>query len=92
MAAADEILGTRMNELLDKEHLLGGTGYRYHLERMIYRNCTTKVAFSIEFVKDHSVRELQRLIEAPTTGNWVFHFNVPPPESIKHDLIRDLEK
>jgi hypothetical protein len=92
IAVADEILGTRMNELLDKEHLLEGSGYRYHFARMIYRNRTTKVAFSIEFVEDHSVQELRKLIETPATGDWVFHFNRQPHESIKKDLIEDLEK
>ena len=70
IAVADEILGARMNELLDKEHLLEGSGYRYHFARMIYRNRTTKVAFSIEFIDNHSVQELRKLIETPATGDY----------------------
>lgn len=92
IAAVEKALGNRMNELLEKEHLLEGSGYRYHFARMIYRNRTTKRAFSIEFVEDHSVEELRRLVEAPAIGEWVFHFNRPPHESIKEDLIADLEK
>ncbi len=92
IAVAGKILGNRMNDLLDKEHLLEGSGYRYHFARMIYRNRTTKRAFSIEFVEDHSVQELRKLVAAPPTGDWVFHFNQPPPDSIKGDLIEDLEK
>jgi hypothetical protein len=92
IAMVNELLGAQMTELTDKADLLKRSGYRYHFERMIYRNRETKRAFSIEFVEDHSLQEIQNLLEAPATNDWVFHFNQPPPEEIKKELAEALEK
>jgi hypothetical protein len=83
----------RMSELLDIERLLESSGYRYHCENMHFVNRTTKRVFSIEFVESHSLQEIRRVLEeVPATNEWIFHFNKPPSDWGKRDLIQELEK
>jgi hypothetical protein len=92
IAVMRERLGNPMSELRDKGYLLENSGYDYHFERMIYRNRATKRAFSIEFVEDHSLQEIQKLIDQSPASDWVFHFNQPPPKGLIKNLIEALEK
>jgi hypothetical protein len=82
----------RMTELLDIERLLESSGYRYHCANMHYVNRATKQVFSIEFLEKHSLQEFQKLLEAPLTNEWIFHFNEPPSDWVRGELIRILEK
>lgn len=82
----------RMSELLDIERLLETHGYRYHLARMCYFSRTAKRAFSIEFVEEHSLQEIQTLVETPSTNDWIFHFTKPASNWSKQELARALEK
>jgi hypothetical protein len=92
-AIATKALETPMSELTEKEELLENSGYRYHFERMIYVKQTARRAFSIQFVEDHSHKEIQRLInEAAATNNWVFHFREQPSDRSKRELAEELER
>lgn len=85
-ALATGVLGIQMTELTEKEQLLENSGYRYHFDRMIYFNRSVRRAFSLEFVEDHSQREIQKLLEPPATTEWVFHFNEPLSDRVKREL------
>jgi hypothetical protein len=91
-ALANGVLGTHMTDLTEKEELLENSGYRYHFERMMYFNRAVRRVFSLEFVEDHSQREIQKLLETPATNGWVFHFNEPPSDRVKRDLAEALGK
>ena len=84
--------GTQMTDLTEKEELLENSGYRYHFDRMMYFNRAVRRVFSLEFVEDHSQREIQRLLEMPATNDWVFHFNEPPSDRVKRELAEALGK
>ena len=91
-ALANEVLRTQMTDLTEKEQLLESSGYRYHFDRMIYFNRSVRRAFSLEFVEDHSQREIQKLLETPATNDWVFHFNEPLSDRVKRELAEALGK
>ena len=84
--------GVPTSELVEREELLEGTGHRYHLIRCCYVNRSQRRVFSIEFLERHTKEELQRLIDAPATADWLFHFNEPPGDSVRRILIEDFEK
>jgi hypothetical protein len=91
-ALANRVLGTQMTEMTEKEELLESSGYRYHFDRMIYFKRSVRRAFSLEFVEDHSQHEIQKLLEAPATDDWAFHFNKPVSDRVKRELAEALEK
>lgn len=84
--------GVPTSELIEREDLLESTGHRYHLIRWCFVNRRNRRVFSIEFMEKHTKEELQRLIDAPATDDWVFHFNEPPGDSVRRILIEDFEK
>ncbi|MFH0810168.1 MAG: hypothetical protein V2A77_06830 [Pseudomonadota bacterium] len=76
-----------MARLNPKERILQQAGYAYSFDRMVYFNRHTKKVFSVEFVEDHSEKELQRLLGEETEGAlWHFYFNSPPPDAVKNEL------
>ncbi len=80
-----------MSELTDKERLLEHAGYRYHFDRMIYFNRNSRRAFSLEFVEDHSLQEIQDfLCQAAPVQGWILHFNDAPSERVQRELIEAL--
>jgi len=92
IAMAIGILETQMSALTEKEELLENSGYRYHFDRMIYFNRAARRAFSLEFVEEHSQQEIQKLLELPSTDDWVFYFNTSPSDRVKRALAEALEK
>jgi hypothetical protein len=92
IALASGILVTQMTDLTEKEELLENSGYRYHFDRMMYFNRAARRAFSLEFVEDHSQEEILELLQTPRTEDWVFFFNAPPSDRVKHDLAEVLGK
>jgi hypothetical protein len=92
IALANNVLGIQMTDLTVKEELLENSGYRYHFERMIYFNRALRRAFSLEFVEDRSLQEIQKLLETPATDDWVFHFNEPPSDRVKRELAEAFGK
>lgn len=77
-----------LTELADKERILEEAGYKYHFERALYLNRKTKKAFSIEFVEDMPLQELQQKIAEDAAGpGWHFFFTGgPPSEYIQQKL------
>lgn len=76
-----------MTELTKKEALLEASGYRYHFDRMIYFNRTKRQALSLEFVEDHSLKQIRGLVDKrPAENGWDFYFNDPPSDRVKRDL------
>ncbi len=73
---------------LDKvEQILRQAGYVYSFDRMVYFNRKTKKVFSIEFIEDHNIDELQRLLNEQAAGEeWRFYFNSPPSNAVKAEL------
>jgi len=70
-----------------KEQILQEAGYAYSFDRMIYFNRETKKVFSVEFVEDHSEKELQGFIcEETAEEKWRFYFNSPPSQAVKTEL------
>jgi hypothetical protein len=77
-----------LTELATKKHILENAGYRYSFDRELYVNRDTKKAFSVEFVEDHSEREIVQHIheDAPGRREWHFFFNEPPSDAVKREL------
>jgi hypothetical protein len=74
-----------------KSQILEGAGYVYSLDRLMYVNREAKKVFSEEFVEDHAEDELQKCIRENSGGEWRFYFNMPPPESVKREIVHLLE-
>jgi hypothetical protein len=80
-----------MTELTEKEALLEASGYRYHFDRMIYFNRAARRALSLEFVEDHSIEQIQDVInEQPAPNGWIFYFNEPPSDRVRRELSEAL--
>jgi hypothetical protein len=70
-----------------KTDILDEAGYAYSFDRQMYINRTTKKAFSVEFVQDHSEDQIRRSIREHSGGlGWRFYFNAAPSEAVKHEL------
>jgi hypothetical protein len=80
-----------MTELTAKEALLEASGYRYHFNRMLYFNRAARRALSLEFVEDHSIKEIQDVInEQPAPNGWTFYFNESPSDRVRRELSEAL--
>lgn len=78
-----------MEKAASKKEVLQKGGYAYNFDRMVYFNRKTKKVFSVEFVEDHSEKELERCLNEDTNGaEWHFYFNTPPevPPAVKREL------
>ena len=81
-----------MTELTEKETLLESAGYRYHFDRMIYFNRSSRRALSLEFVEDHPLDEIKGVLkQKPDTNGWTFYFNSPPSERVQRELSEVLD-
>jgi len=77
---------------MKKSEILFAANYRYNFDRDLYVNPSTKKAFSLEFVDDHTQEDVLRGIQEPSDPEaWTFYFNVRPSDSIKRLLEQDLE-
>jgi hypothetical protein len=81
-----------MSTSKSKEKILQENRFRYHFNRMIYFNKETRKIFSFEAIDDHDEAWLLQKIREANTEHWQFYFNNPPPsDSIKNEVIRELE-
>lgn len=79
-----------MTATRSKRQILEDAGYRYQFDRMIYVNRADKKIFSVESVDDHPEEWLAARIAERTEGNeWRFHFNSPPSEYVKNQLLSE---
>ncbi len=75
-----------------KEKILEDNDFKYHFIRMIYFNKKIKKIFSYVAIDDHDEAWLMKKIQENNKGSWQFYFNNPPPsDSIKNEVIRELE-
>jgi hypothetical protein len=80
-----------MTTLATKQHLLDAGGYVYNIDREVYFNRRAKKIFSVDFLEDHEGPEIEESINEKTdTREWCFYFNVPPPESVKRQVVESL--
>lgn len=76
-----------MSTFAKKRQLLEGAGFDYSFDRDVYYNRETKKIFSVEFVEDHTVEELDsRIRERPAGDKWRFYFNETPSGSVSREL------
>jgi hypothetical protein len=76
-----------------KKQILEQAGYRYNFDRMLYVNRRQKKAFSVEFVDDNRVEEIQRRInEPPVAAQWQLYFNEPISDGVRRELQRVLDQ
>jgi hypothetical protein len=81
-----------MSTSKSKEKILEENGFKYHFIRMIYFNKRTRKIFSFEAIDDHGETWLVQKIQEKNKERWQFYFNNPPPsDSIKMEVIRELE-
>jgi len=75
-----------------KEKILKDNGFKYHFIRMIYFNKKTRKIFSFEAIDDNDESWLIKKIHEKNKEQWQFYFNnSPPSDSIKKEVIRELE-
>ena len=80
-----------MTTLATKQQMLDAAEYVYNIEREVYFNRSAKKIFSVDFLQGHEGAEIEQSIEESTDGNeWRFYFNVPPPESVKRQVLESL--
>jgi hypothetical protein len=76
-----------LTSLATKEQILKGAGYVYNFDRALYLNRRAKKAFSVEFVEDRPLEELERRIAEGTTGTaWRFFFTKEPSATVQKEL------
>lgn len=82
-----------MGILDTKSKILRDAGYVYSFDREVYFNRKTKKVFSVEFVEDSTVEELQnRLNEKKEGEEWHFYFSYgDPSDAVKHEIQSVLE-
>lgn len=74
-------------ELQAKADILKTAGYYYKFDRRMYVNRRTKKAFSMEFIQDHPVSDIEERVMAASDGTaWRFYFNADPSPSVRQQL------
>jgi hypothetical protein len=70
-----------------KTQLLKRAGYTYDVEREIYRNRKARKAFSIDFIEENDVKNIERCLaeNSPQTG-WHFYFTEEPSPTVRRKL------
>lgn len=81
-----------MDNLKEKSALLTDSGFYFDINRELFINKSQQKIMSIEFVEDHSQKEIERLIERSDSRGWNFYFNAPPPESVKSQILEDVQR
>ncbi len=76
----------------DKEKLLSNYGYIYNSSRMIYHNKAQNKIFSVEFIKDNSLGNIEKKMKEKSC-DWTFYFSYPRDleEKTKKEIILELE-
>jgi hypothetical protein len=76
-----------MRALAMKADLLDERGYVYNFDREIYVNRKAKKVFSMDFIEDHGVNELEQCMDEETGGTeWRFYFNDAPSRAVQREL------
>lgn len=58
---------------------------------MVYVNRTSRKAFSLEWVEDHSVQELrERMGEPNVSDTWQIYFNTKPSDSVLREFLAEV--
>ncbi len=72
---------------------LEAAGYVDVLGHASWFNPRTMKCFSIEYVWQHSIREIKEAVEAETGNKGiVFYFIIPPTEYIRQILVEELKR
>ena len=80
-----------MPTLTTKVRILEEAGFKYNFLRMLYFNQSTKKAFSVEFVEDHSEDEIKNCLAQNTDpAHWTLYNNGPVSETVKRELEKEL--
>lgn len=75
-----------------REPTLKAAGYAYNFDRMAYFNRDTKKVFSVEWLEDHAVEDLQRALAEPNdTGEWRLYVDQMPPQHVIKALLADID-
>jgi hypothetical protein len=75
-----------------REPALRAAGYAYLFDRMAYFNRETKKVFSVEWLEDHPVEDLQRaLVEPNDSGEWRLYVDQMPPQHVIEALLADID-
>lgn len=77
-----------MTQLATKEQILRSSGYSYSFDRELYVNRSQRKAFSIEFIEDHSEKEIEQAIQEPTKDEWRFFFVEDPSPAVQRELAK----
>lgn len=80
-----------MKDLDAKIKILRDAGYRYSFDRDLYLNPQRKKAFSVEFIEEHSEKDIANGIREDTAGtDWRFFFVKEPSAAVQRELARVL--
>ena len=76
-----------MTELSEKRQILDAAGFVYEFYREVYVNRKAKKIISMDFIEEHSARQLGLALQRANDGtDWQFLFMDDPPPSVKHQL------
>lgn len=74
-----------------KEPILKSAGYVYNFDRMAYYNRSTRKAFSVEWVDDKDIEDLQRALTEPNDSNgWQLYAEPRPPQSVINEFLAEI--
>ena len=83
---------TTANELsTDKELILKTARYVYNFDRMAYYNRATRKAFTVEWVEDNDVDDLQHALAEPNdSDDWQLYAEPRPPQSVINEFLAEI--
>lgn len=79
-----------MRILAKKEELLESQGYKYNFRRQLYFSPSSKKAFSVPFLQDCSLEELEcHIAEDKADADWQFFFSLgqQPSDTLRRELV-----
>jgi hypothetical protein len=75
----------------DKEQILKAARYVYNFDRMAYYNRATKKAFSVEWIDDKDVDDLQRALAEPNESDgWQLYAEPRPPQRVINEFLAEI--
>jgi hypothetical protein len=80
-----------LTELVRKADLLESGGYTYNLDRELYINRKAKKAFSVDFLEEKALSEVECCMREETGAKeWKFYFTDGPSPGVRRELERIL--
>jgi hypothetical protein len=74
-----------------KDPILRAAGYAYNFDRLAYYNRSAKKAFSVEWVEDHTDKELrEELSKTNNSGEWLVYAEPQPSERVKREFLAEI--